>query len=118
MILYGIKNCDTVKKARKWLEANGVDYQFHDFRADGIDAAAIQGWLNTVGADKLINKRGTTWRKLSAADQARAETDPAGLLAEHEAVIKRPMIVADGYCDCGFGKAEQAALAAHLGIDA
>ena len=64
MILYGIKNCDTVKKARRWLDANDVAFDFHDVRADGLDQATIKSWLQNLSWEVLLNKRGTTWRKL------------------------------------------------------
>ena len=67
--LYGIKNCDTVKKARKWLDANSVPYTFHDFRVDGIDKTLINNFLKQLDLESLINKRGTTWRKLSAQEK-------------------------------------------------
>lgn len=64
MKLYGIKNCDTVKKARKWLDEQGVDYQFHDFKKDGLDDDLLSKWESAVGWESLLNRRGTTWRKL------------------------------------------------------
>ena len=67
--LYGIKNCDTVKKARKWLETNKVDYQFHDVRVDGLDKALLESWVDALGWETLLNKRGTTFRKLSEDDK-------------------------------------------------
>jgi len=92
--LYGISNCDTVKKARRWLDEHGVDYRYHDFRKDGLSQAQVEQWLADVG-DLLLNKRGTTWRKLSAEQQQRATGNQlAALLTEHEAMIKRPLLVA------------------------
>ena len=116
MILYGIKNCDTVKKARTALTDAGVDYRFHDFRAEGIDAATIQGWIDELGLDRVLNKRGTTWRKLS--DDEKAETDPAtliALMAAQPTLIKRPVIEADGQVLVGFKADVQDALAAKIG---
>lgn len=101
--LYGIKNCDTIKKARKWLEANGVDYQFHDVRADGIDAMTIQTWVDAAGWETVLNKRGTTWRKLSPEiQQGTNESNVVELLLEHPAMIKRPVLVADNIIEIGF----------------
>lgn len=96
--LYGIKNCDSVKKARKWLESENIDYHFHDFRADGLSSAKIKRWLKTVPAERLLNKRSTTWKQLP--DQIKADLDsktiPATLLSdtllEHPTLIKRPVI--------------------------
>lgn len=101
--LYGIPNCDTVKKARKWLEANGIDYQFHDFRKDGIDEAMIRNWMKTQSWEILLNKRGTTWRQLpddvkSAVDESRA----VSLMAEHPTLIKRPVTVSGKKTAVGF----------------
>lgn len=98
IIIYGIPNCDTVKKARTWLTDQGVDYQFHDFKKQGVPADRLPNWLKAVGRDKLLNTKGTTWRKLDAAIQARA-ADDAGAMAvmqEHASVIKRPVAEWDG----------------------
>lgn len=91
--LYGIPNCDTVKKARKWLEANGRDYTFHDYKKEGADATRLEAWIADKGVDIVLNKRGTTFRKLSdaekvdAADSHKAVT----LLVQHPSMIKRPV---------------------------
>ncbi|MEN8668303.1 MAG: Spx/MgsR family RNA polymerase-binding regulatory protein, partial [Ketobacter sp.] len=84
--LYGIPNCDTVKKARTWLDANGIDYRFHNFRKDGINEAMIREWMKTQPLDILLNKRGTTWRQLP--DEVKDNMDEAraiSLLVEHPA---------------------------------
>jgi arsenate reductase len=105
--LYGIKNCDTVKKARSWLDANAIAYRFHDFRADGIDTATISAWLKALGADMLVNKRGTTWRGLDSSLQAQVGTPrTADILCQHPALIKRPVLVRDGKVYCGFSDAQ------------
>lgn len=101
--LYGIPNCDTVKKARKWLEANGIDYQFHNFRKDGINAEMIREWLTSQQWETLLNKRGTTWRQLS--DEQKSDVDEAKaiqLMVEHPALIKRPVTVTEGAIGVGF----------------
>jgi len=90
--LYGIPNCDKCRAARKWFDAQDNRYTFHDLRADGISQHAIAGWLKAAGSDALINKRSTTWRQLSDAERARAESDPAGLLAANVTLIKRPLV--------------------------
>lgn len=112
-MVYGISNCDSVKKARKWLDAAGIAYRFHDFRKDGLTPDTVAAMLAAVGAEKLVNKRGTTWRNLDPATQARAADDGvAALLVANPTLIKRPVIdTGDGW-SVGFGKAEQAALAA------
>ena len=89
--LYGIKNCDTVKKARTWLDAHGIKYTFHDFRADGLTQAQVQIWYQELG-DQLINKRSTTWKQLTDQQQALASADPTALLAEFPTLIKRPLL--------------------------
>ena len=92
--LYGIPNCDTVKKARVWLTENGHDYQFHDFKKQGVPADRLPAWMKAVGRDKLLNTKGTTWRKFDAATQA-AVVDAASaqsLMLAHPSVIKRPVV--------------------------
>ena len=110
LTVYGIPNCDTVKKARTWLGEQGIGFRFHDFRKEGLDRATVEAWLQSVPADKLLNRRGTTWRKLSEAEQARADSDLAGLLVEHPSLIKRPVMVDSGRILVGFTPAERAAL--------
>lgn len=92
--IYGIPNCDTVKKARAWLTERGVACQFHDFKKEGVDAAALNAWCEALGWDKLLNRQGTTWRKL-APDSQQAVTDSnsgQGLMREQSSVIKRPVV--------------------------
>ena len=98
IIIYGIPNCDTVKKARTWLTEQGVDYQFHDFKKQGVPADRLPAWMKAVGRDKLLNTKGTTWRKLEAHVQARAADDVGAALVmqEHASVIKRPVAEWDG----------------------
>ncbi|MDU6925980.1 ArsC family reductase [Franconibacter helveticus] len=97
-IMYGIKNCDTIKKARRWLEAHQLDYRFHDYRADGIDAALLHKFIDELGWEALLNTRGTTWRKLDESRRA-AVTDAdtaAELMLEMPSIIKRPLLCAPG----------------------
>ncbi|MGJ8669456.1 MAG: Spx/MgsR family RNA polymerase-binding regulatory protein [Oceanococcus sp.] len=103
--LYGIPNCDTVKRARQTLQLAGLDFQFHDFRRDGVELEQIQTWLEQLG-DAVINRRGTTWRKLSDDEKQRAESSAATLLCEHPALIKRPVIDKDGDLRLGFAAKE------------
>jgi arsenate reductase len=104
--VYGIKNCDTIKKARNWLTDKGVDYHFYDFRAEGIDAATIEGWIAQAGWETVLNRRGTTWRKLDPSIQeATTRDNVAALLVEHPAMIKRPVLDVAGAITIGF-KAE------------
>lgn len=96
--LYGIPNCNTVKKARTWLEKNGVAYTFHDFKKSGIDEDTLNSWLNQYPSEKLINRAGLTWRGLDDATKA-SITDTMSAIALMQAknsVIKRPVLVKNG----------------------
>ncbi|MCG1054481.1 ArsC family reductase [Mycetohabitans sp. B5] len=97
LTVYGIPNCDTVKKARDWLDAHGVTYAFHDVKKAGVDAALLRGWLAQVPLDTLVNRRGTTWRALSDEQKAAAGTTDGAiaLMIDKPSVIKRPVVVAD-----------------------
>ena len=102
-ILYGIPNCDTVKKARRWLDDAGVAYRFHDFRKDGLDPEKLQGWIDALGWEKLLNKSGTTFRKLPDADKAGLDAAKAkALMLEQPAMIRRPVVEAPGGVSVGF----------------
>ena len=101
--MYGIKNCDTIKKARTWLEGRGISYDFHDYKASGIDRASLKKWAGVVGWEVLLNRAGTTFRKLPDAD--RADIDEAKAIALMEAqpsMIKRPVLDAGGELLVGF----------------
>lgn len=101
--IYGIKNCDTVKRARKALEAADIAHRFHDFRSDGLAAETVENWLKQLPAEQLLNRRGTTWRQLPADQQARAEGDDlVELLVEAPTLIKRPVIDRHGALRVGF----------------
>lgn len=94
IVLHGIPNCDTVKKARAWLQARGVDHRFHDFRKDGVPADRLAHWLTDLDWALLVNRKGTTWRQLGPAAQA-AVTDAASaadLMRREPSVIKRPVV--------------------------
>ena len=113
--IFGIKNCDTMKKAFKWLEGNNIEFTFHDYRKDGISEAMVAEFVSELGIDKVLNTRGTTWRKLP--DDIKESLDDAGrikLLAENEAMIKRPIFDLGNRCVIGFSKKEQADLEAAL----
>ncbi len=103
MILYGISNCDTIKKAKKWLSDQMVAFQFHDFRKDGLEAEQLKIWIDALGWEVLLNKRGTTWRKLDKSDQTDLDVEKAcSLMLKHPALIKRPVLVAADEIIVGF----------------
>ncbi|MCB2428406.1 ArsC family reductase [Methylophaga pinxianii] len=107
MKLFGIKNCDTVKKARRWLDEHQVSYQFHDFRTDGLDQATIEQWLNYVSWEQLINKRGTTWRKLEDPRKDQLDISAAiELMVTHPTLIKRPVIEDKSGVSIGFNESD------------
>lgn len=91
--LYGIANCDSVRKARKWLTEQGVDYRFHDFRKDGLNEQQLRAWSAELGWQALLNRRGTTWRKLpEALREAMDEEQALQVMLEQPAIIKRPLL--------------------------
>ena len=107
MTLYGIKNCDTVRKARKWLQANQPDVTFHDFREDGLEKEQLARWVDSIGWEKLFNKRSTSFRNLTDADKADINQDKAiSLMLEHPTLIKRPVLVNGDKVQVGFKEAE------------
>jgi arsenate reductase len=110
IVLYGIKNCDSVRKARKWLDSHGIEYRFHDFRQDGLQADAIKQWLKQVDLDTLVNKRSTTWRNISDSDKANFENTKIDacieFLVANPTLIKRPVLQSTQQLLVGF-KAEQ-----------
>ena len=103
--LYGIPNCDTVKKARTWLTERDVEYSFHDFKKQGVPTDQVNGWLKAVGWETLVNRKGTTWRKLDESERA-AVVDNASakaLVLANASVIKRPVVQwNDGTVTVGF----------------
>ncbi|MDY7578670.1 ArsC family reductase [Herbaspirillum sp. RTI4] len=102
--LYGIPNCDTVKKARTWLDAHELVFTFHDFKKAGLDAAQVALWLKEVPWDTLVNRKGTTWRALSPERQA-SIVDAATalpLILENPSIVKRPVLYFDGHTHVGF----------------
>ena len=107
MIVYGIPNCDTMKKARKWLDNHGIDYRFHDYRKDGIDKALLEKWIAKLGWEQLINRRGTTWRKLQEDIRENMNSRSAiKVMLENPAIIKRPVLVNGSNIIVGFKESE------------
>lgn len=111
MIMYGIKNCDTCRKALKWLANEGIDCRFHDFRKDGLEAETLDRWLSAIDPDVLINRRGTTYRKLD--DEHKNELDGEGcaaVLLAQPTLMKRPIFEIGGRYVVGFADEQKSAL--------
>lgn len=108
--IYGIPNCDTVKKARVWLTEHQVAHEFHDFKRQGVPEAALDAWLASVGWEKLVNRKGTTWRKLDTAVQARVldANSARALMLTQASVIKRPVVEWGNAVTVGFDAADWA----------
>lgn len=107
MTLYGIKNCDTVKKARKWLEENQQAVAFHDFRIDGLNERDVKSWVETLGWETLFNKRSTSYRNLSETEKADIDQDKAiSLMLTYPTLIKRPVLVQGDRVIVGFNAAQ------------
>ncbi len=101
--IYGIPNCDTVKKARDWLDAQGVAYEFHDYKKSGADAAQLGRWCDALGWERVLNRAGTTFKKLADADKANLDHDKAiALMLAQPSMIKRPIVEYRGGLLIGF----------------
>lgn len=111
LTLYGISNCDTVRKARRWLDAAKVDYRFHDFRQDGLDDATLKRWFGSREWDTVINRRSTSWKSLSAQDRETMDAKSAASAAlAAPTLIKRPVLEGDGLLEFGFSESRYATL--------
>jgi arsenate reductase len=105
--MYGIPNCDTIKKARKWLDANGVSYEFHDYKKSGVPEADLKKWVKKAGWETLLNRKGTTWRKLDdKTKDSINESAAIELMLAQPSSIKRPVLVAGKTLLVGFDEAE------------
>lgn len=110
--LYGIRNCDTVKKARGWLDAHGVGYAFHDYKVAGVDPAALGRWVDRLGWEALLNRAGTTFRKLPDADKTAIDRDKAiAIMIANPSAIRRPVVDAGETLLVGFAPDRYAVLA-------
>lgn len=109
VILYGIRTCDTCRKARRWLDFHGIPHRYHDLRSDGLEAATLDRWIGAAGLDAVLNRRGTTWRRLAAGLEPDLTTAALrNLILSHPTLLKRPIIDADGVpVTIGFSGAEQ-----------
>jgi len=109
--IYGIPNCDTMKKARTWLAEHGIEYEFHDYKKAGIDEATLRGWAARVGWETLLNRRGMMWRKLpQEVRDSIAEESAVRLMLDTPSIIKRPVLDVDGDIHVGFKADEYQAL--------
>jgi Spx/MgsR family transcriptional regulator len=103
MTMYGISNCDTIKKARAWLEARRIAYAFHDYKKAGVDGALLEAWCRELGWERLCNRAGTTFRKLPESETRDLDGAKAlALMQAHPSIIKRPVLVMDGQVIVGF----------------
>jgi len=109
--VYGLKNCDTCRNALKWLKAEGIEHTFVDVRADGINSEDVSSWMEAVGWETLLNRRGTTWRQLADTDKGNLDQPKAKtLMLEYPALIKRPVFVKGDRVVVGFKEPEKTAL--------
>lgn len=107
--VFGIKNCDTMKKAFRWLDENHVEYSFHDYKKQGLDEATAKAWIEKLGWENVINKRGTTWRKLDAETQtAMSDSLAVSTIIANTSMIKRPLIMAESEIYLGFNPEDYA----------
>ena len=105
--VYGITNCDTIKKARKWLDNAGIEFTFHDYRKQGLEKPLLESWVDTLGWEILLNRRGTTWRKLPDAIKDNIDRQSAiEIMLENPAIIKRPLLNKAGRWHLGFSEAQ------------
>ena len=111
IIMYGIKNCDTIKKARKYLEAHDIDYSFHDFRTDGVNDIQLRAWVSELGWEKLLNKRSMTWRNLpDETKQNINELLALVVMEDQPTIIKRPVLVMADQTVVGFSEKQYDAI--------
>ena len=105
LTVYGIKSCDTCRKARKFLEGRNIEHRFHDLREDGVNVQMLERWADRVVWQRLLNKRSLTWRKVSEADRSDMNRDKAiALILDAPTLLKRPVIEADSYLAVGFSE--------------
>ena len=105
--MYGIPNCDTIKKARKWLTANDIDYEFHDYKKEGVPESELKRWVKKLGWEILLNRRGTTWRKLDDTIKDNIDEKSAiTVMINNPSAIKRPVLVSDKTILVGFNENE------------
>jgi len=107
--IYGIKNCDTMKKAFRWLDDNKIEYRFHDYKKEGLEISMAKAWIDQLGWESVINKRGTTWRKLDEETKNTMDNEKAiEVIVNHSSMIKRPLLIQNGAIYLGFNAEEYA----------
>jgi len=112
--LYGISNCDTVKRARRWLEQHGIEYRFHDFRQDGLDAGQVRAWLDELGWENLLNRRSTSWKALDPATREQMDDGSAlGAILAQPTLIRRPLLDTGHERHTGFSPAQYQGIFSH-----
>jgi Spx/MgsR family transcriptional regulator len=105
--IYGIPNCDTMKKARRWLDERGIEYRFHNYKKDGLEEQLLLGWVEKLGWEALLNKRGMIWRKLDDATRANIDMESAiRVMLENPSIIKRPVLDTGKELHVGFKESE------------
>ncbi|MDB5972915.1 MAG: arsenate reductase [Hydrocarboniphaga sp.] len=115
VIVYGIKNCDTVQRALKALDAAGIAHRFQDFKTAGLSVVTAQGWIAALGVDVVVNRKGTTWRRLDETTrESLTASNAAALLAREPSLVKRPVFAYPGGLAVGFAKADEAAVLGRL----
>lgn len=103
--IYGIKNCDTMKKARAWLAAHGVAHTFHDYKKEGVERQLLERWCDAAGWEALLNRRGTTWRRLAEAEREGVDRERAvALMAANPSLIRRPVLMMGDTIEIGFSE--------------
>lgn len=113
--VYGIKNCDTVQRALARLKDEGIEFRFHDFKTEGLSSERAARWIAELGVDAVVNRKGTTWRKLDAQAQAKVvQGEAAKLLASHPSLVKRPVIESPKGISVGFAKGDEGAVLSKL----
>lgn len=110
LVLYGLKSCDSCRKARQWLDSNAAEYRFQDVRLDGLGEARVRAWADQVGWEALLNRRSLSWRRLPQADKASDAEGVIALMVRHPELIKRPVLEAGGRVLVGFREAQYRSL--------
>ena len=111
LTLYGLKSCDSCRRAGKWLSENGYDYRYHDVRADGLDRALVERWAGRLDWERLLNKKSLTWRKISEVDRAGMNEERAiAVFIEQPTLVKRPLLECDEFIAVGFSADNYASL--------